>query len=204
MTQEPPQRFPVHFQDFFLDSADGALHPVLFDAFPPGFQQPRAHERRERERDQPRGENRHYNGDREFAEDAPHQPRHKDERKKYRRERNRHGENRETDLARAFERRLERLHPFFHQAHRVFQKHDGVVHQKSDGQRQRHQRQIVQAVPELAHGHKRKQERQRKGHGGDERIGGPAEKYENHGDDQHKREDQRRLHVGHGIYDRLG
>ena len=58
------------------------------------------------------------------------------------------------------QRRLQRFQSSLHQAHRVFQKHDGVVHQESDRQRQRHQREVVQAVAQDAHGHERQQQRQ--------------------------------------------
>ena len=44
----------------------------------------------------------------------------------------------------------ERLLAALHAAHGVFQKHDRVVDQKPDRQRQRHQRQVVEAVAQHA------------------------------------------------------
>ncbi len=55
------------------------------------------------------------------------------------------GQHREPDLLRPFERRLERVHAVFDVARDVFDHHDRVVHHKSGGNGQRHQRQIVDA-----------------------------------------------------------
>ena len=52
---------------------------------------------------------------------------------------------------RRIQRGLERALARLHQPHRVLQKDDGVVHQEADRQRQRHQREIVQAVAEHVH-----------------------------------------------------
>ena len=41
--------------------------------------------------------------------------------------------------------------PLFHVAHDVLEHHDGVVHDEADAQRQRHQRQVVEAVAEQVH-----------------------------------------------------
>ena len=87
------------------------------------------------------------------------------------------------------------LMPLFHQAHRVFQEDDGVIHQKTDGQRQRHQREIVEAVAQKLHGDERQQQRQRQRHGRNQRVGGAAQENEDHHDDQHERDVERRLHV---------
>ena len=56
--------------------------------------------------------------------------------------------------------------PVFHQANGVFQKDDGVVHQEADGQRESHQRKIIQAVAKHAHRDERQQQRERQRNGG--------------------------------------
>ena len=54
--------------------------------------------------------------------------------------------NREADLLRALQRRLERRLARFHVAHGVLEHHDRVVHDEADGEDQRHHRQVVEAV----------------------------------------------------------
>ena len=53
--------------------------------------------------------------------------------------------------------RLARLHP----AHGVFQKHDRVVDEESDGKRERQQREVVDAVMQAIHRQQRDQQRHR-------------------------------------------
>jgi hypothetical protein len=52
-------------------------------------------------------------------------------------------DHRETDLARALDRSLHRLHPGFEIGVDILDHHDRVVDDESDGDRERHQRQIV-------------------------------------------------------------
>jgi hypothetical protein len=55
----------------------------------------------------------------------------------------------------------------FHATDSVLEKDDRIVHQKSDRQRKRHQRQIVEAVAERAHRDKSNEQRQRQSDGRD-------------------------------------
>ena len=90
-----------------------------------------------------------------------------------------------------------------HEPHRVFQKDNRVVHQEPDRKRQSHQRQIVQAVAQNIHYHKREQQRERQSDGRDQCVAGAAEKSK---DDQHyqcERNVERLLHVLDAIYDCL-
>ena len=102
-------------------------------------------------------------------------------------------------IAACIGRFAEVLHP----ADGVFQKHDRVVDQEPDRQRQRHQREVVQAVAQDVHHDERQQQRQRQGDDGDQRIGGAAEEQEDDDHDQHERDEERLLHVVDAVDDRL-
>ena len=101
-----------------------------------------------------------------------------------------------------FERRVERRFvALLHPADGVLQEHDRVVHQEPDRQRQRHQREVVQAVAQQLHRDERQQQRQRQRDGGNQRVGGAAEEDEDHQHDQHERDEQRLLHVVDAVHD---
>ena len=82
-----------------------------------------------------------------------------------------------------------------HPTHRVLQEHNSIVHQEADGQGERHQREVVQAVLEHAHRHNSEQERQRQCHGRDQRVRGASQKHEDHAHDQDEGDDERHLHI---------
>ncbi len=90
----------------------------------------------------------------------------------------------------------------FHQADRVLEEHDGVVHQEADGQRERHQRQIVEAIAQHRHHDERQQQRKRQRHRGDQRVPPPAQKQEYHHHHQRERDAQRGLHVLRAVHNR--
>ena len=85
--------------------------------------------------------------------------------------------------------------PFFHQAHRVLEKHDGVIDQEPDGQRQRHQRKVVEAVAEKVHEDERQQQRERQGDRRNQGVGAAAEEDEDDHDHEDKSEVERGLDV---------
>ena len=89
-----------------------------------------------------------------------------------------------------------------HAPHGVLEEHDGVVDEEADGERQRHQREVVEAVAEEPHRDERQQQRQRQRHDRDQRVGGAAEEQEDHEHDEHERDEQRLLHVLDGVHDR--
>ena len=66
-------------------------------------------------------------------------------------QRDRHRDDREADFARSCKRSLHARLAHFHVADDVLQHDDRVVHHKSDRERERHQRKIVQTVPEQVH-----------------------------------------------------
>ena len=90
------------------------------------------------------------------------------------------------------------LHAAFahlHVAHDVFEHHDGVVHHEADGERERHQREIVQRVAQQVHGGEGPDDGEGQGQAGDD---GRREVAQEKKDDEHHqddREQQRELHV---------
>ena len=86
----------------------------------------------------------------------------------------------------------------------IFQHDDGVVDDEADGNRQRHQRQIVETVPR--HPHQRTGAEQRERHGDAGNYGRPdaTQKSKDHQYDQNNRDRERELHVLDGGADRLG
>ena len=82
-----------------------------------------------------------------------------------------------------------------HIAHDVLEHDDGVVHHETDGQRQRHQRQLVQAVAEQVHRGERADDREDDGGAGNQcgrEI--PQEEEDDH-HDQRDRQHERELDV---------
>jgi hypothetical protein len=93
---------------------------------------------------------------------------------------------------------FERLHAVFHVASYVLDDHDGIVHNKARGNREGHEREIVQAVVAEVHDAEGADEGERNGDAGDD--GGPdvpqeCEDHENHKDD---RDDQRDFDIVNG------
>ena len=75
MPQEEPQRPAVEREHAMLDAAERALHPGFLRACAALAEQPRTHQRRQRQRNDAAGEDRDDDRDRELAEDAPDQTR---------------------------------------------------------------------------------------------------------------------------------
>ena len=133
----------------------------------------------------------------------PDQPGHHHQRQEDRRQRDGHREDGEADLPRAVERGLERPLAALHPPHRVLQEHDGVVDEEPDGQRQGHQRQIVEAVVEHPHDDERHEQGERQRDRRDQRVGRAAQEDEDDDDDQHEGDDERELDVVDAVHDRL-
>ena len=73
---------------------------------------------------------------------------------------------------------------------------DSVVDHKSDRDRQRHQRQVVEAVAKLVQHRESADQRQRHRDGRDNGRPESTQEYEDHHYDQRNRQQQRELHVG--------
>ena len=115
-------------------------------------QEPGAQHRRRGQRDDQRDQDRHRQGHRELAEQPPDEAAHQQDRHEHRDQRQADGQHGEADLPRAEQCRLQPRHAGLDVARDVLQHHDGVVDDEAGGDRQRHQRQIVEAVAQQIHG----------------------------------------------------
>ena len=148
VVEKPIERAPVKVANRVEEPRYETLRPVLAMAGAAFDQNARAHQRRERQRDETGGENRDDDGNGELAKNSPEQSGHESKRNKNRRERKRHGENGERNFARAVHRRLIDRLARFRAADDVFQKDDGVIDEEADGECQRHQGKIIDGITE--------------------------------------------------------
>ena len=88
--------------------------------------------------------------------------------------------------------------------HDVLDHDDGIVDHEADRDRQRHQREVVEAVAELVEHRESADQRQRHGDGRDDGRPEIAQEQEDHHDHQRDRQQQRELHVGDRGADGLG
>ena len=201
---------PVHHpRQRPLVPAPGALIDALRRLVPPPVvfflwrtEEAAAQHGGERQRYEPRHQNRDADRDGEFVEQAAEDAAHQQQRNEHRGERQRHRENREPDLARAVERRLQCRLPLLHVPDDVLEHHNRVVHDESHGERERHQRQIVEAVAHQVHHRERADDRERQREARDDRGGEILEEQEDHEDDQDQRDEQGDLHIVHRLADR--
>ncbi len=150
----------------------------------------RAHHRRECQRHDGGNQDRRRHGDGEFAEKAADNPAHQEQRDEDGYEREADRQNRESDLARALERRLHRAQPVLDVPVDILLHDDRVIDDETDGDGKRHQREIVETIAEHIHD----------GEGTDERQ---SEEHEDHHHDEGDGQHQRELDVGDGGADRL-
>src|SRR5438105_2349124 len=80
-------------------------------------------------------------------------PRHKGERNKHRRQRERHRQNGEGDFAGTVHGGAINGFTGFGAADDVFQKDNRVIDQKADGERERHEREVINGITEHQHCH---------------------------------------------------
>ena len=172
-------------------------HPVEPAAFCAGLgrEEPRAQHRRQRQRDAEREDERHRHRDGEFLKQLADIAAHQKQRNEHRDQGQRDRDDGEADLARAFQRGLHRREAVFEVTHDVLDDDDGVVDDEADGDRQSHQRQIVEAVAQRVKRRERADQGQR--HRDRRNDGGPeaAQEKEDHHHHQGDAQDQRELHV---------
>src|SRR5262245_51628936 len=180
MAEHYVERAPVERQHRIEAGFDDAVDAAVVFRF--AMHEARAQHRREREQDQRRHRDRGGDGEREFAEHAPDDAAHQQERDEHRHQRQADRQHGEADLARALERGLERRSAILDVAVDVLHHHDGVVDHEADGDGERHQRQIVEAEVEHVHRRARAEQRQRHGYARNDR--GPEVAQEQQ-DDQH-------------------
>ena len=94
--------------------------------------------------------------------------------------------------------------PHFHVADDVFEHDDGIVHDEGHGERERHEREVVQRVAEQRHGRKGADDRHRQRQAGNYGRRDISQKKENDQNDQHDRQQQGEFHVIDRIADGLG
>ncbi len=87
--------------------------------------------------------------------------------------------------------------PLFDISRDVLDHDDGVVDDEACGDRQGHQREVVERVAQQVHHTERADDRQWHSHARDDRCGDPAQKQEDHQHDESNREQELVLHVAH-------
>ena len=123
-------------------------------------------------------------GDRKFVEQPPENPSHEQQRDKDRHQRQGHGDDREANLSGTVKGGLHGPLPHLHMAHDVFQHDNGIVHHKTDGEGERHEGEIVQAVTEQIHDREGADNRSRQGQTGNNGGRKVPQEQENHQHDQ--------------------
>ena len=114
-------------------------------------QEARSHHRRQCQRHESRYGDAHGGGDRELAEQSADDAAEQQQRDEHGHQGDADRNDREGDLGGTFHRRLVRLHAVLDVAHDVFQHDNRVVDHEADGNRQRHQRDVVEAVAHQIH-----------------------------------------------------
>src|SRR5205823_13435286 len=187
-----------------LDEIAGPFfHSGFFVAGSPFTQNARAHQGRECQRNETGRENSDDDGNRKFLKDSAKQSWQENQRNKYRGQRKSHRQNGERNFPGGVVSRFQNRFAVLGAANHVFQKDDRVVDQKSDGQSERHQSEVVNGEAEHVHHGKGEQQRKRQGDSRNQRVGGAAEKNVDHHHHEHERDHQGRPHVVHRIHDCL-
>ncbi len=180
-----PQRPRVAREPGVEHPLDGVVDAAVLDRVR-RLEEAAAQHRRQRQRheagDQDRGRDRH----RELVHQPADDPAHEQDRDEDRRQRQRHRDDREGDLLGAVERRLHPRLAHLHVPDDVLQHDDRVVDDEADRERQRHQREVVEAVAERPHHGERADDRERQRQAGDDRRGQVPQEQE---DDHHDEED---------------
>ena len=151
------------------------------------LEQPRAHHRRQRERDHAGDDHRRGEGEGEFLEQGAGEPGDEADRREHGRQGDGHGDDRIDDLAGAHERRLHRPLPLLDMAVDVLDHDDGVVDDEADGEHEREQRHQIDGVAEREQKPEHADQRQRNGDDRNDRRPQIAEEQEDHDDDDDRR-----------------
>ena len=148
-----------------------------------------------------RHENRGAEGDGKLMEKAPDQTTHEQQRDEHRHKGGAHGNNGEADLPGALDGRGASRLPFFNVAHHVLDHHNRVIHHETDGNRDGHERKVVQAIVAGVHDGEGAGQGERDGDARDE--GGPEapQEHKNHHHHQSDAQEQRKLDVRDGSFD---
>src|SRR6202030_2859805 len=115
------------------------------------FQKLGAHHRRQSQRHHGGDQNRNRQGNGKLAKESADDISHEQQRDQHCDQRNGQRYDGESNLSCALERGVQRRLAFFEVAIDVLDHHDRIIHHESGGDRERHQRQVVQAVAEQVH-----------------------------------------------------
>ena len=140
--------------------------------------------------------------DREFPEEPSGDVAHEQERDQDGDQRDRERHDREADLLGALQRRLQGLLALLDVAGNVLDHDDRVVHDEPGRNRERHQREVVQAVAQDIHDGEGPHEGEGDGDAGDDRSCRCPQEEEDDGDDEGDAKHQLKLHVADGRADR--
>src|SRR5262249_8216866 len=158
---------------------------------------------RERDGDQTRYQNGNADGDREFAEQPSQDAGHEQDWNEHRGQRQSHGDDREHDLSRSVQRRLQpRLAPF-QVADDVLEHDDGVIDYEADRKDQRHHGQVIETIIEQIHDRERAHDGDRQRDAGNHRGRPVAQEHEDDADHHADREPHGELHVVERLADGL-
>ena len=167
-------------------------------------QQHGAHHRRRRQRDHQRDHNRDRDRHGEFAKQPADQAAHQQDRDKDGDQRHAHRHHGKADLAGAEQRGIQPRHAGIQVAGDVFQHDDGVVDHESGRDRQRHQREDVEAIAQQIHHGECRHQRHRDRHDRHQRRARIAQEREHDEDHQRDGDQQRDFDVAQRGADRLG
>ncbi len=159
------------------------------------LQQLGAHHRRQGERNHGRNQNGHRKRDRELAEETAHNIAHEQQRDEHRDQRYGQRNDGETNLPGALERGLQRGFAGFQIAVDILDHHDRIIDHETGRNRERHQREVVEAVSEQVHHAKSSDQRKRNGDAGDDGCRQIPQEQEHHHDHQHDGEHEFKLHI---------
>ena len=155
-----------------------------------GPQQMRRHHRRKDKRDDAGNENRAGERKREFAEERAGQSTLQSDRRVNGRERDRHGDDRTDQFARAHQGRVHARHAFAHMSLDVFDHDDGVIDDQSDREHDREQREQVECETKHLHEKQRADQRNRNRHDRHDHRTNGAEEQKDHDHHDEQRVDQ--------------
>ena len=149
--QNPKQRLPVQPDHAIEDLLAGPVKNVVLLTFFMRSEDVRAHAWRRSKGNDHRNNNGRRQRHREFAKEASDDAAHQQDGNENRNERHADGKNRETNLLGAFHCSGKWLHAALNVPCDVLHHNDGIVHYKSGGDGQRHQRKIIERVAEQIH-----------------------------------------------------
>ncbi len=190
----PRERSFIEAEPCVIKALGGLVEPAVLLAVV-GLEEAARQHRRQCQRHEAGDENRDADRDGELVEQLADDAAHEQERDEHRGERERHRQNREADFGRAVDGRLHARFAHLEMAHDVLEHHDRVVDHEADGERERHQRQVVEAVVQQVHHRERADDRHRQRETRDDRRRPIPEEQEDDEHDQQERELERERHV---------